>query len=395
MAPGLFRWFAPCPRGLEAALAAELGTCQAQEVRVVAGGCQFVGDLATGYRANLHSRIASRVLREITQVAYHNEHDVHAAAADIDWLALFTPERTLKVETVAVNSPVKSLEFVTLRVKDAICDRLRDATGQRPDIDTRRPDVRVHVFLDQSVATFYVDTSGEALFKRGWRIDKVDAPLRENLAAGLLALLGWTPQIPLLDPFCGSGTIAIEAALIAQHRAPGSTREFGFQRLADFDAARWQAVLDEAHASETSGEDAQIHASDISINAVPITRSNAEHAGVHIHLRQIDARDLQVPPGPPGLIVCNPPYGERINVRGKAAPVDDDDTAFFADFASTLKKRFTGWRVAILSSDPAIPAKMHLQPARSWPLFNGALPCRLFAFDIVAGSNRRERTQEV
>lgn len=395
-APGTFRWFAPCPRGLEQPLLAELNACGASDARAVPGGCQFVGPLELGWRVNLHSRIASRVLREITQAAYSNEHDLYDAALAIDWPALFDPSQTFKVETVGVNANVPSIEFVTLRVKDAVCDRMREATGTRPDVETRTPDVRVHLFMDPSVAVFYVDTSGEALFKRGWRLDKVAAPLRENLAAGMLALAGWTPGTPLLDPFCGSGTIPIEGALIAQGRAAGANRSFGFQHLKDFDAARWQALLDEAQAQAHEQGDAHIYAGDISINAIPIARTNAARAGVHIELKQIDAREMQAPCEQPGVMLCNPPYGERVHVRGKVSQARedaldeqfDDDHAFFAEFATTLKRRFAGWKVAILSSDPELPSKMRLKPAKAWQLYNGALACRLYVFEIVAGSNR-------
>ena len=395
-APGTYRWFAPCPRGLEQPLLAELNTCGASDARAVPGGCQFVGPLELGWRVNLHSRIASRVLREITQTAYRNEHDLYDAAMAIDWPALFDPSQTFKVETVGVNANVPSIEFVTLRVKDAVCDRMREATGTRPDVETRTPDVRVHLFMDPSVAVFYVDTSGEALFKRGWRLDKVAAPLRENLAAGMLALAGWTPGTPLLDPFCGSGTIPIEAALIAQGRAAGANRSFGFQHLKDFDAARWQTLLDEAKAQAHEQGDAHIYAGDISINAIPIARTNAARAGVHIELKQVDAREMQAPCEQPGVMLCNPPYGERVHVRGKVSQARedaldeqfDDDHAFFAEFATTLKRRFAGWKVAILSSDPELPSKMRLKPAKAWQLYNGALACRLYVFEIVAGSNR-------
>lgn len=356
-------------------------------MHIVPGGCQFIGPLRVGYLVNLHSRIASRVLREVKQASYHNEHDVFDAALAIDWSTLFAVERTIKVETVGIHPQVPSLEFVTLRIKDAICDRMRDTTGRRPDIDTRTPDIRVHAFLTADIVTFYLDTSGEALFKRGWRHDKVEAPLRENLAAGLLALLGWQPGTPLLDPFCGSGTIAIEAGWMAQHRPPGLTRAFAFERLADFDAALWHAICADARAQQRPDAARDLYASDISIVAVPIARANAAHAGVPIELRQIDAQHLQPPGERPGLIVCNPPYGERISVRGKRAE-SEDDAEFFANFASTLKQRFAGWHVAILSSDPALTTKLHLKPHKTWALFNGALPCKLYLFDMVSGTHR-------
>ncbi|HEX4883331.1 MAG TPA: THUMP domain-containing protein, partial [Casimicrobiaceae bacterium] len=223
------RFFAPCPRGLEPALAAELDALAATEVRATDGGVAFAGPLELAYRANLESRIASRILWRVGGGRYRDERDVHALAKAIDWKRLFRPDRTIRVDVAATRSPLASLEYATLTIKDAVCDRFRDDTGTRPSVDKRAPDVRVSAYLTGDEATFYVDTSGDPLFKRGWRHDTEEAPLRENLAAGLLALAGWTPGTPLLDPMCGSGTILIEGALMAAQEAPGLQRWGGAQ----------------------------------------------------------------------------------------------------------------------------------------------------------------------
>jgi putative N6-adenine-specific DNA methylase len=243
------RFFAPCPRGLETALAAELTRIGAVDVTMTDGGAGFAGELALAYRANLESRIASRILWRVGSGPYRDEHGLYELVRAIDWTRHFLPTRTLRVDTAATRSPLQSLEFATLRVKDAVCDRMRDDAGVRPSIDKRQPDVRVSAYLTERDATIYVDTSGEPLFKRGYRRDAEEAPLRENLAAGLLALTGWTPSLPLLDPMCGSGTIAVEAALIAADRAPGLARTFGFQKLAWFDGPAWQRLKQTACAA--------------------------------------------------------------------------------------------------------------------------------------------------
>jgi len=387
LAAGIARWFSPCPRGLEPVLRDELAALGADDVRIVPGGVQFTGDHRLGMRVNLESRIASRVLRAIEQAPYRDEHDLNRIASRIDWASWFSPDCTIKVELVAQRSPLRSLEFTTLKVKDAICDRFRDEAGRRPSIDTASPDVRINVFCDEANATFYLDTSGEALFKRGWRLDKVAAPLRENLAAGLLALAGWQPDQPLIDPFCGSGTIAIEAAHIAQGRAPGLEREFAFRHLSGFDGTVWDELVAEARARINDAATGAIHGSDISIVALPAAQSNAKRAAVEIEWRQIDAKLIDPPTAEPGLVICNPPYGERVHVRGRpSVEEDDDDRAFFEEFGAALKSRFLGWRVAILSSDPNLVGKLRLKPARSIALYNGALACKLHVFEIRSAS---------
>ncbi|HVL55923.1 MAG TPA: THUMP domain-containing protein, partial [Burkholderiaceae bacterium] len=197
MADVLDRLFAPCPRGLESVLADELRALDAQIDEVAAGGVAFSGDRALMYRANLLARIPSRILLRVAQHAYRNEDDLYRLAADVDWERWFEPAHRLRVDVTATRSPLRSLNFATLRIKDAIVDRMRARAGDRPSIDTRSPDVRVFAYLGAADAALYVDTSGEPLFKRGWRRDKGEAPLKENLAAGLLMLAGWTPQQPL------------------------------------------------------------------------------------------------------------------------------------------------------------------------------------------------------
>ncbi len=388
-------WFAPCPRGLEQALAEELGICGAQRIEPTAGGVAFIGAEALGYRVNLRSRVASRVLRRVAEAPYRQEDDIFRLASGVHWRSWFNTENTIKVETVGIKSPLKSLDFITLRVKDAICDQFREATGARPSVNTETPDVRVHVFLTEHHATLYLDTSGENLFKRGWRLDKGLAPLRENLAAGLLHLAGWNGTQPLVDPFCGSGTIAIEAAHIAQQIAPGIARPFGFEKLKNFDRHLWRSLKTEAEQQRLERSPVSILANDISGKACGMTSQNAKRAGVDIQVSMLDARELRPLSDQPGLMLGNPPYGERIGLRhgpATAAPENSPalDAAFYAEFASTLKKHFSGWRVALISNDMNLPRQLRLQPKRKIPVFNGALECRLFIFDMVAGSNRKD-----
>ena len=224
-------FFAPCPRGLEALLADELASLGARNAAAVPGGVAFAGDWEACYRANLWSRLASRVLWRVAQFDYTSETELYERTHALDWPAWFAVERTIRVYVTAHNSPLKSLEFATLKIKDAVCDRFRDAKGSRPSVDRAAPEVRVHAFLEEKRATLYLDTSGEPLFKRGARADTVEAPLRENLAAGIVLLSGWRPGEPLLDPMCGGGTILVEAAAMARGRAPGANRRFGFEKI--------------------------------------------------------------------------------------------------------------------------------------------------------------------
>lgn len=378
------RFFAPCPRGLEAALAVELAALHAMEIVPAQGGVAFAGTVDLAYHANLESRIASRILWRVGGGAYRSDADLYALVRAIDWTRHFRPERTLRVDVAATRSRVPSLEFATLRVKDAVCDRFRDERGVRPSVDKRAPDVRVHVHLTEHEATVYLDTSGEPLFKRGYRRDSDEAPLRENLAAGLLALAQWMPQQPLLDPMCGSGTVAAEAACICADRAPGLSRTFGFQKLAWYDGPSWQRIRQRAHDRiRQAPETRTIVASDVAEPAVARTSSTLRAAKVDafVHVEKADVLQRS-PPAASGLLLANPPYGVRL-----ADP--EHLAAFYPQLGDALKRRFSGWTAAFFTGDLRLAKLIGLRPERRIPLWNGAIECRLFVFRIVEGSMRK------
>ena len=371
-------------------LARELVALQAQHVKPVDGGVHFAGTLALGYAVNLHSRVASRVLWHVGRAPYraaNSDQDIYDATQKIDWPKLFGVERTLRVNVSAIKAPVKSLDFITLRIKDAICDVFRARTNLRPSIDTHAPDVRVHTFLTATDITLYLDTSGEPLFKRGYRREAGEAPLRENLAAGMLALSGWTPDVPLLDPMCGSGTILCEAAQIAANRAPGIGRAFGFEKLLNFDAPAWESLREKAYASENNSIKTCIYGSDLRGDALELARANLDELDLAaiVSLKQANVFEMPAPVDlteSRGIIVTNPPYGVRMEDRDALA-------AFYPQLGDALKKRFSGWTAYILSSDMQLAKGIGLSASKRTPLFNGALECRLFEYKLVSGSMRR------
>ncbi|WP_441295006.1 THUMP domain-containing class I SAM-dependent RNA methyltransferase [Massilia alkalitolerans] len=393
-------YFCPCPRGMEAALAEELGEIaqQSTTMRVhnqVPGGVHCSGSLVDAYRINLHSRIASRVLMRMGQRSYNNENDIYDLVLEQPWEDWFGVNHTIRVDVTAVKSPLKSLEFTTLKIKDAVCDRFRDQFNKRPSVNTREPDMRIVGFLDQRNFIIYLDTSGEALFKRGWREETGDAPLRENLAAGMLRVAGWKPGIPLFDPMCGSGTILVEAAQMVQGIPAGARRRFAFEKFADFDREAWAALKAEIKPNPLPAEPT-IFGSDISGDMVAMTRHNLKIAGIlfDVPLKQIEAQHVAPPTTTPGILLTNPPYGERIGVRGDSTvPQDEMAVSFYSALGTTLKQRFAGWTAFLFTADLGLPKLLRLKESRKTPFFNGALECRLFRFDMVAGFNRREEAK--
>ncbi|MDB5778067.1 MAG: putative methylase [Polaromonas sp.] len=453
--------FLPCAAGVENLLAAEVRRITGIEGKAWRAGVQLQGSWREALQLNLHSRLAQRVLIELQHGTYRSEQDLYNAAASVAWEIWFTPAQTFKVEITAQHSPLQSLNFAALKIKDAIADRFRHKFNDvRPSVDTRWPDVRVYVHLTTDTVTVYIDTSGEPLFKRGWREDKGDAPLKETLAAAMIAASGWDEQckdgVPLYDPCCGSGTIAIEAAQITCHIAPGINRKFAFQKYLPFQGHVWDGLLDQAEAAITEPT-APVYGSDVSFRMVDFAERNAERAGV-AHAVQFRGGDAlqRMPPAPSGVMLVNPPYGERIDVAGVAGtsgmqqreqrrtqfqgqsvdefgqPVmrperesrggqpgrDERDSReesgfessrdrsanpgreqaqnawgeeasdFFPQLAAHWKKNYAGWTAHVLTPDLKLPGKMRLKESRRVPMWNGPIECRLFRFDMVAGSAR-------
>jgi len=376
-------FFATCPRGLEALLTEELRGIGASAIRAVPGGVGFEGDLAVCYGANLHSRIATRVLLRVGQAAYRKEQDVYDAAYEVAWQRWFTAERSIRVDVTAIRSPLKSLDFITLRIKDAACDRFRAECGRRPSVDTRAADVRIAAFLDAHHVTLYLDTSGEPLYKRGYRSERGEAPLKENLAAGILALTGWNTGEPLFDPMCGSGTFVIEAAMMALRIAPGAGRSFGFERLLACDSKLWRSLRDAAAAAQEQPRALPVFGSDISGRELRYAHENLKAAGLDnaVELRKSDVLEVP-PPAPYGVMVVNPPYGVRL---GEEQAMAD----FYPRLGDALKTRFAGWRCCIFSADTELPRRIRLKATKRTPLFNGPLECRLYEYRLIAGSLRR------
>lgn len=395
-----YSYFCPCPRGLEAALAEELGEIaqQSKTLKVhnqVPGGVHCSGTITDAYRINLHSRIASRVLLRMAQASYVNENDIYDLTLAQPWEDWFAVQHTIRIDVTAIKSPLRSLEFTTLKIKDAICDRFREQFSARPSVDTRTPDMRIVGFLDARNFTLYLDTSGEALFKRGWREETGDAPLRENLAAGILRVSGWKPGMTLFDPMCGSGTILAEAAQILSGIPPGARRQFAFEKFHEFDLPAWQAIKGEIKPAAVPTEPT-LFGSDISGDMIVMARNNLRSAGIlfDIPLKQIEAQEVKPPSDKPGVMLTNPPYGERIGVRGDSTlETDELARSFFSAFGTTLKQRFAGWSVFLFTADLNVPKLLRLKESRRTPFFNGALECRLFRFDMVAGFNRREEAK--
>ena len=373
--------FVTCPRGLEAPLSQELEQIKCQDIRAVDGGVACKGGMEQVYRINLHSRTASRVLLRLTKSGYRNEQDIYKAAKNIRWTDWFDLEQTFKVKVEGKRAQVKSLDFVGLKIKDAVCDVFRDACDARPSVGKIRPDIRIHAFIDERDIQIFIDTSGEALFKRGYRQDTGEAPMRENLAAGLLLLAGYDGTQPFQDPFCGSGTIVIEAAWIATRRAPGLMRRFGFEKLKNFDAALWKKLQHEAE-TQIRPAPAAISGSDNDRYMIRAAVANAQAAEVDTFIRfeVKDAQDTR-PNGEGGILISNPPYGVRLaEVQALQA--------LYPQLGAWLKQHYAGWLAGMFTGDRDMPKFMRLSPKRKIPLYNGNLDCRLFLMDMVKGSNR-------
>jgi len=406
--------FLPCAAGVEDYLAPEVLRITGLPPGCVTkqrGGVAVRTSLAHAMLLNLYSRLAQRVLVLLSFTEYRSEQDLYRAASEVAWERWFTPRESIKVEVTAQHSPLTSLNFAALKIKDAVCDRFRvTANGVRPDVNTQWPDARIYTHLTTDHCSLYLDTSGEPLFKRGWREDKGDAPLKETLAAAMIAASGWmegdADLLPLYDPCCGSGTIAIEAAQMACNIAAGSRRRFAFEKYLPFRRADWEAMKKEAADAEVvraPGQKPIIFGSDVAHRMVDFAQRNAERAGVAdvIEFRGGDALQRMPPVAGPGVIVMNPPYGERIEVAGVAGsaaqegrfgarelPQQEDGGEFFSQLATHWKKNYANWTAWVLTPDLKLPSKMRLKESRRIPMWNGPIECRMFRFDMVKGSAR-------
>ena len=383
------RFFATCPRGLELVLADELRQLNADKIHAVGGGVQFAGDFFLCLRVNLESRVASRILWQVATARYRNEDDIFRTAYGLPWTNWFDSGRTIRVDISATKSPLPSLNFVTLKIKDAVCDKVRRLSGRRPDVDTHDPDIPIQGHLTDRDFTLYLDTTGEPLFKRGQRIAAGEAPLRENLAAGLLRLAGWVPGVPLLDPMCGSGTILLEATHMALDIPPGLARRFAFEKLKNFEPRRWRELLKGAAARQKVKTPLAIYGSDLSVDALKAARVNFLAGGLEKVVSLTRANVLEISaPAKEGIILTNPPYGVRLGEQQALAE-------FYPKLGDVLKKQFSGWRAYLLSADMRLPKLIHLAASKRIPLYNGALECRLFEYKMVEGGMRKKKSADL
>jgi putative N6-adenine-specific DNA methylase len=378
----VFRLFATCARGIEPVLADELRTLGAVAVEPGRGGVAFEGDQATLYKANLWLRTAIRVLRPILDVHVESPDELYEAVKGIDWSQYLTPEHTLAVDCNVRDSKITHSKYAALRTKDAICDQFVERVGKRPSVDVETPLVglNLHIYRDQAVLS--LDSSGESLHKRGYRPILTKAPLNEALAAALVLLTGWRGETPFVDPLCGSGTLPIEAAWIALNRPAGLTRKrFGFMGWMDYDVELWTSLRDEARRGVRKELPAPILGSDIRRDAIAFSKSNARAAGIGnvLHFEVQDVRDWRPPEGPPGTILCNPPYGERIGEEKELRKL-------YQTLGDVFRQHCAGWRVFVFTGNASLARRIDLRAVEEWPLFNGKIPCRLLRFDTTCAS---------
>lgn len=370
------RYFATCARGLEPILADELAGLGGTDVTPGRGGVTFAGDQTLLYRCNLALRTAVRVLRPVLEADVRTPDELYDAVRTVDWSQYLTPAHTLAVDANVRDSAITHSQYAARRVKDAVCDQFRERTGVRPSVDTDRPMVGFNLHVSRNHLILSLDSSWDSLHKRGYRPALLKAPLNEALAAGLLLHVGYDGSEPLADPMCGAGTFAIEAAWIATRRPPGLTRKwFGFQGWPDFDPGLWAAVRDEARLGVLKSLPRSVTGSDVRKDAVASARENARAAGVG-HLVRFDVKDVADarPPGEtPGLVIINPPYGERIGEEKVLV-------SLYRTFGMTVRDHWPGWRACLFTSNDWLASQVPLKVKKKTPFFNGALACKLWEF---------------
>ena len=383
-------WIATAPIGAASVLAEELAQFGATDIRERSHDVKFQGTIAVGYRVCLWSRAATRVLMSVGSIEAASAPGIYEAVKRIDWREHFKPGATLACECSGGNAAIRHTIYGSQLLKDAVCDQLREASGERPDVRPDRPDVLLHLHVEGAAALVSVDFSGESLHRRGYRIEGGRAPLKENVAAAVLLRAGWPAALAnggtLIDPMCGSGTFLTEAALIAADAAPALAREyFGFSGWRGHDAALWESLLAEARARRAARIPRRcILGYDIDADAVRSALANAQHAGVAewLHVERRALGDLAAPASGTGLIVTNPPYGERIGAESGLPEL-------YSELGRTLRERFSGWQAAILTGNPPLARNLGIHAKRTHRVFNGGIECRLLRFELDAASEQR------
>lgn len=373
-------------KGLEEVLAGELVALGADNIELQRRAVSFTGDKALMYKANLHLRTALRVLRPIATFKATTPEDVYAAVMNIDWSQWLDTEASFAIDSTIYSDEISNTRFLTYRVKDGIVDWFKAKYDKRPSVKLDHPDILINVHLSHKQCTLSLDSSGESLHKRAYRVDQLEAPISEVLAAGMLLLAGWDGQCDLMDPCCGSGTFLIEAALIALNIPPGLYRSgFGFEKWKDFDQELFDDVYQDDSAERPFNH--RIYGSDISRRAIEVAKENISNAGLnkYIDLKQLPVADLAPPNDEPCLIVTNPPYGERINPA--------DISSIYSDLGRSLKHRFPGSTAWVISSSEDLLKQIGLKPAQKIHLLNAALECQYNRYDMFVGK-RNEYLQQ-
>ncbi len=384
-------WVATAPVGAASVLAEELAQFGAEQIRERSHDVKFQGTLEVGYRACLWSRTATRVLLSLGSIDATSAKSIYEAVKRMDWREHLAPGATLACDCSGGNESIRHTIYGSQLLKDAVCDSLRDATGERPNIQPERPDVLLHLHVESSAtALVSLDFSGESLHRRGYRSEGGRAPLKENVAAAVLLRAGW-PQIAeqggtLLDPMCGSGTFLTEGALIAADAAPALDRPyFGFLKWRGHDAGLWERLRAEAVARRGARVARRcILGSDIDSEAVRMAIANGEQAGVAewLHVEKRALSEVSRPKASDGLVVANPPYGERIGAESGLP-------ALYSELGSVLRERFQGWQAAILTGNPPLARNLGIYAKRTHRFFNGSIECRLLRFDLNEASAQR------
>ena len=366
--------------GLEDVLAKELKDLGAQEIHILKRAVMYTGNLELLYKSNYYLRTALKVLKSVAHFSAGNENEIYNKVKRIPWETFFSVHKTIAVDAVVYSDHFPHSKYIALKTKDAIVDRFRDISGERPSVNISNPDIKINIHISDRKCSISLDSSGTPLDKRGYKLEQTKAPMSEVLAAGILLLSNWNGATPLLNPMCGSGTLAIEAALIASNTPPGKWRSFCFEHWADFDENLWTSIKEKKQAQTQNMP--VISASDIDRKAVEITRNNANRAGVSafISIEHEDFLETQQPYND-CILILNPPYGERLQEN-------KDIVQLYENIGSKLKHEYTGSEAWIISGNLPALKFIGLRPSKKMKLFNGPIECKLHKYELYRGSKK-------